>query len=243
MFTAQKIESTIAPVKFDSLGNGNWYYNYGIETYTVTTADMEGKEIEETRYSYVQVKTVGIPTSQKCIKAILESFVDESGNSLYPLYGASYTIDREVSYQIEDIVYNIQVDFDEAEPLSDLEQAKKTVTRKIEDYDTSAEVNSFYLNGNQVWLDKSTRVGLMNSLDIEKESGKTESTLWFNGISLTIPIDTAVQMLSSLELYALNCYNVTANHKANITALTTVDEVNSYDYTTGYPEKLNLTIE
>jgi len=32
----------------------------------------------------------------------------------------------------------------------------------------------------------------MNSLTIEKEAGKTESTLWFNNISLTINIEAAM---------------------------------------------------
>ena len=34
----------------------------------------------------------------------------------------------------------------------------------------------------QIWLDKSTRVGLMNSLTIEKNAGKETSTLWFGNL-------------------------------------------------------------
>jgi hypothetical protein len=56
----------------------------------------------------------------------------------------------------------------------------------------------------------------MNSLSIEKSSGKETSTLWFGNIKLTINTDTAIQMLSALELYALECYNKTAEHKLNI---------------------------
>ena len=91
-----------------------------------------------------------------------------------------------------------------------------------------------------MWLPKETRVGLMNSLSIEKAAGKTETVLWFGSESYILPIDTAMQMLSSLELYALDCYNVTAAHKADIEALTTVEEVVAYDYESDYPEKLNF---
>jgi hypothetical protein len=56
----------------------------------------------------------------------------------------------------------------------------------------------------------------MNSLSIEKSSGKETSTLWFGNIKLTINTDAAIQMLSALELYALECYNKTAEHKLNI---------------------------
>ena len=49
-------------------------------------------------------------------------------------------------------------------------------------------------------------------------------------------------MLSALELYALACYNVTAEHKVAVENLTSLEEVKSYDYTTGYPEKLSFTV-
>ena len=53
--------------------------------------------------------------------------------------------------------------------------------------------------------------------------------------------EKAQQMLSLLELYALDCYRMTETHKININAVTTIDELN-YDYTTGYPEQLQFEI-
>lgn len=238
MYEAIKIESTIKPEKIESLNNGIWYYNFDITEKVVPMIDESGATKEETRYEFVQVRISGEPTVQKCQEAILKEYKNSEGSSLYYLL----TVGQTSTDQIEDIIYNINVDFGQAEPLSALEQAKKAVIRKIDEYDTSLDVNSFYLNGVQAWLDKSTRVGLMNSLSIEKEAGKTESTLWFNSISIVINIDAAIQMLSSLEIYALACYNKTAEHKVAIEALTTVEEVKAYDYTAGYPEKLTFTI-
>jgi hypothetical protein len=43
-------------------------------------------------------------------------------------------------------------------------------------------------------------------------------------------------------MYALQCFNVTAQHKANVLALDTVDDVTSYDYTSGYPEQIELSL-
>lgn len=121
-----------------------------------------------------------------------------------------------------------------------IEPMRKALLHNIEAYDTSEAVNSFTLQGKQMWLPKETRVGLMNSLGIEKAAGKTETVLWFGNESYILPIDTAMQMLSALELYALDCYNVTAAHKADIEALTTVEDVVAYDYESDYPEKLNF---
>lgn len=122
---------------------------------------------------------------------------------------------------------------------------QKSINKKLgelEHYDSSSMVNSFKLNNTNAWLPKADRVGLQNSLTIEKNAGKEESTMWFNGVCYTVEIDKALAMLSQIELYALECYNVTAQHKANISKLTNIIEVEAYDYTVGYPEKLRFEL-
>lgn len=238
MFTAIKIESTIRPEVFESLNNGIWYYNYDITKYTVKVMDMDSEEEkDETRYSYIQVRISGKPTLSKCVEAILKQYVNEEKSTLYDVMLLQGTND-----QIDDIYYNIQVDFGIESPISKLDQAKKEVIRKIDEYDTSVNVNSFKLNGVDVWLSKDTRVGLMNSISIEKAAGKEQSVLWFNNICVTVNCDSAIQMLSALELYALDCYNKTAKHKVNVQNLSSIEEVHNYDYTQGYPNKLEFTI-
>ena len=237
MFTATKIESTIEPKVFISLNNGVWYYNYDRGQYTTQIQDTNGKNKDEIRYTYVQVRISGKPTVSKCIEAILKQFTNDEGSSLYERLILDGT-----TPQIEDICYNIKVDFGMEIPRTDLQVAKTEVLRKIDEYDTSSNVNSFKLNGVDVWLSKDTRVGLMNSISIEKDAGKEQSVLWLNGICITINCDAAVQMLSSLELYALACYNKTAEHKLAVSQLTDVSKVKAYDYTAGYPDKLSFTI-
>lgn len=243
MFTATKIESTIKPKNFISLNNGVWYYNYDISEYAVPASEyrmssnQQEQELQETRYSYVQVRINGTPTVSKCTEAILKQYTDDQGTSLFDVVTLQGT-----NSQIDDICYNIKVDFGLEEPISEIERAKNNVIRKIDEYDTSSNVNSFVLNGVQVWLDKDTRVGLMNSIQIEKSSGKEQSVLWFNNICITVNCDAAIQMLSALELYALECYNKTAEHKVAVQSLSTVEAINNYDYTQGYPSKLQFTI-
>lgn len=124
-----------------------------------------------------------------------------------------------------------------------LDELKQSKINEITKYDLSKDVNNFKLNGLDVWLDKETRVGLMNSTQIEKAAGHEDTTLWLGTISLTINCDLAIGLLSQLELYALECFNKTAEHKANVLSLETKEEVKNYDYKTGYPEQLNLSTE
>ena len=123
-----------------------------------------------------------------------------------------------------------------------LEQAKSDKIAEITAYDTSDKVNGFVLNGLLVWLDKATRVGLMNSTNIAKAAGQQTTTLWLKGIKLVVDCDKAIQLLSALEMYALECFNVTASHKAAVSELKSIEEVEAYDYKTGYPKMLEMSV-
>ena len=123
-----------------------------------------------------------------------------------------------------------------------LEKAKKEKLEAILAYDTSSDVNGFMLNGNKVWLDKGTRLGLMNSIQITRDMGQDTTTLWFDGYKLEVRCDMAIMLLSSLEMYALECFNVTAAHKKAVSELTTIEEVEAYDYKVGYPKQLDINL-
>lgn len=123
-----------------------------------------------------------------------------------------------------------------------LEAAKTEVETAITAYDYSLAVNSFLLNGIQVWLDKATRVGLMNSTSIAKNMGQEKTSLWLGSYQLEVDCDKAIQLLSALEMYALECFNVTAAHKKAVSELDNIEAVLTYDYKSGYPEKLKMEV-
>lgn len=123
-----------------------------------------------------------------------------------------------------------------------LKQVKADKIAEITAYDTSDKVNGFMLNGLLVWLDKATRVGLMNSTTIAKAAGQETTTLWLKGIKLVVDCDKAIQLLSALEMYALECFNVTAAHKAAVGELKTIEAVEAYDYKAGYPKMLEMSV-
>ena len=123
-----------------------------------------------------------------------------------------------------------------------LEAAKTEVEAAITAYDSSSAVNSFLLNGMEVWLDKATRVGLMNSTAIAKNMGQEKTSLWLGSYQLEVDCDKAIQLLSALEMYALECFNVTAAHKKAVSELDNIEAVLTYDYKSGYPEKLKMEV-
>lgn len=128
----------------------------------------------------------------------------------------------------------------ELTPEQILANAKRDKKYDINNYDSSTSVNEFYIQDMPIWLDKSTRSGLMLRFNSELAVKKENTTLWYNGISFTLPLDTAIQMLYALEVYASECYDNTQAHLANVAKLDTLDAVLEYDYTAGYPDKLHF---
>ena len=120
--------------------------------------------------------------------------------------------------------------------------AKRAKIAEIVDYDKSPAVNAFYLNGEQHWLDFNLRDRVFDGNERIAYKGREETSLWLDGKCFVMPIAAAQDLICTIEVYAKDCYNVTATHQAEVNKLTTIEEVEAYDYKTGYPEKLNLKI-
>lgn len=119
-----------------------------------------------------------------------------------------------------------------------VEEAKEKLIAEITAYDKSSAVNSFLLNGKERWLKNDLRRSLSYSTNILKEDGEKTVDIWFDTECETMDIDNALYMLKDLEVYAKQTNNVTHHHKAEVMALTSIEGVEAYDVTKGYPEKL-----
>lgn len=127
-------------------------------------------------------------------------------------------------------------------PAELLERAKMQKIAEIDAYDNSDEVNGFdIVVGGQTmaaWLTPEKRSDYKNSLDSAELLGLTEVHPVLNGVAITLDTQTAKMALAKIQLYANQCYGVTEQHKAAVNALETVEEVEAYDFTAGYPERL-----
>lgn len=122
----------------------------------------------------------------------------------------------------------------------DLEATRESVLGKIESFDTSSAVNEFVINGIGMWLDGDTeRPKLRGAVQtyLDKELG--DYPLCVEGVGV-IPVAPTklLSMLADIEVYAIECFTKTFEHRESVNALTTCEELVNYDYTEGYPEKL-----
>ena len=121
--------------------------------------------------------------------------------------------------------------------------AKKAKIAEITDYDISTSINSFLLNDKKRWLDVNLRRSLSYSTNILKENGEKTIDIWFDTECETMNMDNALYMMKELEVYAKQTNSVTHQHKAEVMALTSIKDVEAYDITKGYPEKLVFSNE
>lgn len=127
-------------------------------------------------------------------------------------------------------------------PEESIETIKESKKNEIINYDSSDEVNIFYINDIPMWLDKNTRAGLKLRFEAEIAMGDTETTLWYNNTEFKLPVTTAMQLLYALEKYASKCYDNTNKNLAEVNKMTSIVDIISYDITIGYPEKLTFTL-
>ena len=123
-----------------------------------------------------------------------------------------------------------------------LAAAKREVLSAISTYDASDSVNTLVVNGQRGWLDKATRVGLMNGVAVAKACGMERMSLWIDGREYVMDVARLVELLVKVEVYAMGCYNVTAGHRRAVDGLTTVEAVLGYDFKAGYPQMVSVVV-
>lgn len=122
-----------------------------------------------------------------------------------------------------------------------LERAKRRKLHELHAYDESSEVNDCIIvyQGQEFhyWADKTERDALKGALRDCIAMGRDTYRLDLRDkcVSITLPCEALLQMLSALEIYAIDCYNRTTDHEFAIKSLTAKEEIEAYDFTTGYP--------
>jgi hypothetical protein len=141
-------------------------------------------------------------------------------------------------------VWNMQI---APEPPRTLEQAKAEMIQKINEYDSSDNVNAFNVHDTEHdatfdgWFTPDERSNYKSSIDAAKLIGVSALTFFIGDLQLEVTPTQAEYMLAQIQLYADQCYIVTKQHKIDVNGLDTIASVDAYPYQQGYPN--NITFE
>lgn len=127
-----------------------------------------------------------------------------------------------------------------------LDKVKEQKLRSLKIFDESEKVNDciIFYQGQELhyWAKPSERNDLKAAardfISMGLDSYRLD--LRDKGVSISINCGKLLQMLAELEVYAVHCFNVTTDHGFAIRDLHTVKEVEEYDYTAGYPDKIKF---
>lgn len=218
------------PEKIIQYDKNSYLINYDIEE---STQIEEEKELKIYKCKYIIVSKLN---KEEIVNALIREQYSETQelNILRKSEGEDF-------YNLQQCTKKANIIADKIlNPKDELKQAKNEKLIDIDNYDKSDDVNSFIYQGKMYWLPRETRVSVMNTANILKNSNVEYMDLWLDTTHVQLSPDSVIQMLTQLEQYALGCYNKTAQHKLNVLNLSTVDEVKSYNYKSGYPEKLEF---
>lgn len=114
---------------------------------------------------------------------------------------------------------------------------REILVKKIQLYRKSSKVHSFLYKDKEHWLDKENRASLWNlctstSGDVEIVIG--DELVVINALKLKA-------FLLKLEVYSYKCFVNEFKHLKKVKELMKLEDIISYDYTTGYPDKISLS--
>lgn len=237
-----KTESTVRPElveRYPSLVRINW----DVSERRSAVTDKEEETV--TMYDYRMLELPGINTGLDELSKLLVT-------DKYPLEEqvrvlsagtsqevAAFRLFTNVCHQVAHQVLGLPVTVD---VVRDVALARLAV------YDCSDAVNSFVITKNGIkvtdyWISRDLRTSLEGDVTAAASVGDTyKFDIRELGITLELNCRKFLEALSMLRRYAYTAYNVTSTHEAAINALTNVEDVEGYDFTHGYPEKLIFEI-
>ena len=249
-----KSNSNVRPPILQDLGDGSWHYNYNIKEVPATSESGE----ETTAFEYETVHIWGKPTYEMLAPLVIaEKYSPSEETSLINKYNAfvmKLSIDTEDKERYENYLNEVSdlkamikedlraLGLMPPEPSRTLSQVIAAKIAEIDVFDTSDEVNSFLFNGQKTWIDAATRAVFRNSIDSAELLQEETIQMPLGGAILTVPIIQAKIMLAKIQRYGDNAAIVTAQHKAVVSALTDIAEVESYNFRTGYPAKEEFNV-
>lgn len=213
--------------------------------------DIEYVEVVEeptTFYTYIKKEIPGYyfrpsePLTEDNCDILGSTFEDFKNGKFVPLNEEQITFAEEHPNATIKEIFNMQI-LEPVVPVRTIEMARMQKKRDISAYDNSPSVNDFTINNElHAWFTPTERNNYRQSVESAKLLNIENLQFFVGNQLLTVSTNQADMMLAMLQLYADQCFIVTKQHQLAIDQLETIEEVDDYDYTVGYPNKINFEL-
>jgi hypothetical protein len=241
--------------KLGNNGDGTFTYRWDIKAVEVSSNSTENGEVQETvtKWECKEVIIYSTVSKDSIIAAVLsllwpsdvESKLQNDYNAAKAGTMDSSCIDRYVSFLKERKQIKFQINSDYRDIYGIERTLKDAINEKlseIEEYDSGIDINSFLVNDSPCWITAEQRAVYRTSVESAEMLGEQTIEMALAGLFITLPVQAAKGMLAEVQRYADKSSIQTAKHKQAVLALTTIEEVDAYDYTVNYDSKPTYTI-
>ena len=119
-----------------------------------------------------------------------------------------------------------------------IEKIREKKTNELITYYMSPAVKSFKINDLTLWFNDELRTKLYDRFRNQIAMGDTEGVIWYEDLKFTLPLNDGISLLDLITRYSFKCLDVFKTHKLALDSFVTKEEIEAYDVTKGYPEKL-----
>jgi hypothetical protein len=199
------------------------------------------------KYTYIKKDAVGFYVELE--KPLTSDLYSDLGTTWIDFINGKYVLlsDEQVAFHVANPeasvleVWNMELT---PPHVRTLDEAKSEMIQRIDEYDRSSNVNGFTVNGEiEGWFTADERSNYRSSIESSELLGIETLSFYVGDYLMEVSTNDAKYMLAQIQLYADQCYIVTKQHKLAVEALETIEAVDAFDYTSGYPEKLNFEVE
>lgn len=121
-----------------------------------------------------------------------------------------------------------------------LEEDIQNKIDEINKYDTSDEINIFYIDEIPMWFNKTDRVILKDRFEREIALSKEETLIKYKTYVIKLTPAKALEIITNISQYADLCFDKTCEHIIKVSVLQNRKDVKNYNYKVGYPSVLHL---
>lgn len=129
------------------------------------------------------------------------------------------------------------------ETIDNFDYEKKNMLLNAENFSNSANIKVFYINDEPFWFNNIERITLKHKILAEIEKAQSTTNIWYNGTEYFFDIDFFNQILTEVEIYASKCFDTTQRNLNEIKNLSSIEELENFDFTKNYPEILQFYSE
>lgn len=122
------------------------------------------------------------------------------------------------------------------------EENQKQKLNDAYQYGNSTEVDANLINGTPIVISADVRTKIRERLEIAQINEQTTDTIRLGNISVSLPLEQIHQLLTQISKRAIANYDNLQQHLAQIQAIKDQQNLDNYDFKTGYQKPLEFNL-